>query len=32
MLVVKKSKIKGAGMGLFTTSPIRKGDLIKVNA
>lgn len=28
MLVVKKSRIKGAGMGLFTTSPIRKGDLI----
>lgn len=28
MLVVKKSRIKGAGMGLFTTSRIRKGDLI----
>jgi SET domain-containing protein len=28
MLVVKKSRIKGAGKGLFTTSRIRKGDLI----
>ena len=28
MLVVKKSRIKGAGMGLFTTSRIRKGDII----
>lgn len=28
MLVVKKSRIKGAGMGLFTTSPIRKGDMV----
>ncbi|MCK6641148.1 MAG: SET domain-containing protein [Bacteroidia bacterium] len=28
MLVVKKSRIKGAGLGLFTTSPIRKGDVI----
>lgn len=28
MLVVKKSRIKGAGKGLFTTSPIRKGDII----
>jgi SET domain-containing protein len=28
MLVVKKSRIKGAGQGLFTTSRIRKGDLI----
>ncbi len=28
MLVVKKSRIKGAGKGLFTTSPIRKGDVI----
>jgi SET domain-containing protein len=28
MLVVKKSRIKGAGMGLFTTSRIRKGDVI----
>lgn len=28
MLVVKKSRIKGAGKGLFTTSRIRKGDVI----
>jgi len=28
MLIVKKSRIKGAGKGLFTTSPIRKGDVI----
>jgi SET domain-containing protein len=28
MLVIKKSRIKGAGKGLFTTSPIRKGDVI----
>lgn len=28
MLVVKKSRIKNAGNGLFTTSYIRKGDLI----
>jgi len=28
MLIVKKSKIPGAGKGLFTTSPIRKGDVI----
>lgn len=28
MLVVKKSRIKGAGLGLFTTSKIRKGDII----
>lgn len=28
MLKVKKSKIKGAGLGLFTTSKIRKGDVI----
>lgn len=28
MLVVKKSRIKGAGLGLFTTSRIRKGDVI----
>lgn len=28
MLVVKKSRIKGAGYGLFTTSRIRKGDII----
>lgn len=28
MLVVKNSRIKGAGKGLFTTSRIRKGDVI----
>jgi|SRR6267378_1705068 len=28
MLSVRKSKIKGAGKGLFTTSRIRKGDVI----
>ncbi|HTL82819.1 MAG TPA: SET domain-containing protein [Bacteroidia bacterium] len=28
MLVVKKSRIKDAGKGLFTTSRIRKGDVI----
>jgi SET domain-containing protein len=28
MLIVKKSRIKGAGKGLFTTSRIRKGDVI----
>src|SRR5882757_4796769 len=28
MLVVRKSRIKGAGRGLFTTSKVRKGDLI----
>lgn len=28
MLIVKKSRIPGAGKGLFTTSRIRKGDLI----
>lgn len=28
MLIVKKSRIKGAGKGLFTTSRIRKGDII----
>jgi SET domain-containing protein len=28
MLIVKKSRIPNAGKGLFTTSPIRKGDLI----
>lgn len=28
MLVVRKSRIKGAGRGLFTTSRIRKGDAI----
>lgn len=28
MLVVKKSRIKNAGKGLFTTSRIRKGDVI----
>jgi hypothetical protein len=28
MLVVRKSRIKGAGRGLFTTSRIRKGDVI----
>lgn len=28
MLIVKKSRIPGAGKGLFTTSPIRKGDVI----
>ncbi|HTF05047.1 MAG TPA: SET domain-containing protein [Bacteroidia bacterium] len=28
MLIVKKSRIKNAGKGLFTTSPIRKGDVI----
>jgi SET domain-containing protein len=28
MLVVRKSRIPNAGRGLFTTSPIRKGDVI----
>lgn len=28
MLVIKKSRIKGAGKGLFTTSRIKKGDVI----
>lgn len=28
MLIVKKSRIKGAGKGLFTTSRIRKGDIV----
>lgn len=28
MLKVRKSRLKGAGKGLFTTSPIRKGDII----
>lgn len=28
MLIVKKSRLKGVGKGLFTTSPIRKGDQI----
>lgn len=28
MLVVRKSRIPNAGKGLFTTSPIRKGDVI----
>lgn len=28
MLIVKKSRIPRAGKGLFTTSPIRKGDLV----
>ncbi len=28
MLIVKKSRIPNAGKGLFTTSAIRKGDLI----
>ena len=28
MLKVKKSRLPGAGKGLYTTSPIRKGDLI----
>lgn len=28
MLFIKKSRIKGAGDGLFTTSRIRKGDII----
>lgn len=28
MLVVRKSRIKGAGRGLFTTSKIRKDDVI----
>ncbi len=28
MLIVKKSKIPNAGKGLFTTSRIRKGDVI----
>ncbi len=28
MLKVKKSRLKGVGKGLFTTSPIRKGDII----
>lgn len=28
MLIIKKSKIPRAGKGLFTTSPIRKGDLV----
>lgn len=28
MLTVKNSRIKGAGKGLFTTSRIRKGDII----
>lgn len=28
MLEVKESRIKGAGKGLFTTSRIRKGDII----
>lgn len=28
MLVVKKSRIRNAGKGLFTTSPIKKGDII----
>jgi len=28
MLIVKKSRIANAGKGLFTTSPIRKGDII----
>jgi SET domain-containing protein len=28
MLVVRKSRIPNAGKGLFTTSPIRKGDVV----
>jgi len=28
MLIIKKSRIPNAGKGLFTTSPIRKGDVI----
>jgi len=28
MLIIKKSRIPGGGKGLFTTSPIRKGDAI----
>ena len=28
MLIIKKSRIPNAGKGLFTTSVIRKGDLI----
>lgn len=28
MLVIKKSKIPGAGKGLFTTTPIKKGDIV----
>ena len=28
MLIVKKSKIRNAGKGLFSTSHIRKGDII----
>ena len=28
MLKIKKSRIPRAGKGLFTTSPIRKGDVI----
>ena len=28
MLVIRKSRLPNAGKGLFTTSPIRKGDII----
>lgn len=28
MLKVKKSRLKGVGKGLYTTSPIKKGDII----
>lgn len=28
MLIIKKSRLPNAGKGLFTTSPIRKGDVV----